>query len=465
MDEIQFDSEHKYMATLNKEGGSRIMNVKGSPEVILGNCSSVMIGGKSEKITKSRYEHLKHQYETLTKKGLRLLAVAKKKVKSEEISHDDVAELTLLGFMGIKDPLRKETKKMYGLTKIAGIRTVVVTGDHKFTARSIAQEMGMKVEEENILEGGHLDKMSDDKLEKDIRKYKIFARVNPHHKLRIIDAWRKRGEVVAMTGDGVNDAPALKSADVGIALNSGTDVAKQNADIILLDNNFKTIVEAIKEGRNIFNNIRKVLLYLLSDSFAEITLITGALVLGLPLPILPVQILWVNLIDDGMPAMAMTLEKGEKDILNNPPRKKDEPVLNLEIKILILIIGVAVNIVLLGIYIWFLRKRPDYSIVHVRTIIFTTLAISTLLYAYSCRSLKSSVLRRDIFSNKYLNYSVILGVLLQSLAVYEPHLQKAFDTVSLGLFDWGIVLGVSVLSIILIEATKYFLVVRRKENV
>lgn len=456
VDEIPFSSEKKFMATLhilkNKE---TIIFVKGSSESILARSSLYEKEDKKHILDATSMNAFHRQYESLSKKGLRVLAFAYKKASSPFFSQPDIDELIFIGFIGIKDPLRKDARHTFENTKKAGIRTVIVTGDHKYTAQSIAREMGLSVKDENILEGFDLDRMSDDELYKKVKHVDIFSRVSPHHKLRIIDAWQKRGEVVAMTGDGVNDAPALKSADIGIALNSGTDVAKENSDIVLLDNNFKTILSAIEQGRIIFDNIRKVVLYLLSDSFAQITLITASLIMGLPLPLIPLQILWINLVADGLPALAFTMEVGEKDILFEKPRKKTEPVLNLQIKLLILFISVGINIPFFIVYYLLLSKGYGYSLEHIRTVIFTSLAISTLLYSFSCRSLRHLIFQKNIFSNKFLNASVILGIVFQLFAIYEPHLQSALRTVSLNVYDWSIVIIFSIFCIIIIESTKF----------
>jgi len=456
IDEIPFSSEKKFMATLHLlQNNENIIYAKGSPESILARSSFYEKEDKKLAMDAPTKSFFNHQYEMLSRKGLRVLAFAYKKSAPPFFLQQDIDDLVFVGFIGIKDPLRKDAKHTFENTKKAGIRTVIVTGDHKYTAQSIAKEMGLSVKDENILEGADLDKMSDDELYKKVKHIDIFSRVNPHHKLRIIDAWQKRGEVVAMTGDGVNDAPALKSADIGIALNSGTDVAKENADIVLLDNNFKTILSAIEQGRIIFDNIRKVVLYLLSDSFAQITLITASLIMGLPLPLIPLQILWINLVADGLPALAFTMEIGEKDIVFEKPRKRNEPVLNLQIKLLILFISVGINIPFFIVYYLLLSKGYGYSLEHIRTIIFTSFSISTLLYSFSCRSLRHLIFQKNIFSNKFLNASVMLGIAFQLLAIYEPHLQDALRTVPLNIYDWSIVIIFSAFSIIIIESTKF----------
>ncbi|MBI3290859.1 HAD-IC family P-type ATPase, partial [Candidatus Falkowbacteria bacterium] len=339
---------------------------------------------------------------------------------------------------------------------------IIVTGDHKLTAKAIVSELGLKVDEKNILEGSDLDKISDDDLVKKISAIDIYARVEPRHKLRIIKAWREKGEVVAMTGDGVNDAPALKAADIGIALGSGTDVAKETSDLILLDNNFKTIVAAVERGRVIFDNIRKVILYLLADAFSEIVLITGALILFLPLPILPAQIIWVNLIADGLPNLALTFEKGEKEVMADKPRKKKEKILNKEMKTLIFIIGVTTDIILLGLF-YILFNLNNQNILHIRTVIFAAIGIDSLIYVFSCRSLRHSVFTKNPFENKYLIAAVIIGLFLQIIAVYHPYLQKIFETMPLTAADWLLVASLAVMKLIAIEISKHHFIVKKSQ--
>lgn len=299
LSEIPFDSKNKYMATLNKlNSNHNVIYVKGAPEKLFSMSKRVRINGEKKPLTTAKIEALGNEYEKLTGQGLRLLAFGYKQVstKTKKINQESLEDIIFVGFIALKDPLRKEAKETIKLTQQAGIRPIIITGDHRLTAKAIVSELGIKVLDKNILEGDQLDSMSDEELSKTVKNIDIYARVDPAHKLRIIDAWQSKGEVVAMTGDGVNDAPAIKSADIGIALGSGTDVAKETSDIILLDNNFKTIVAAIERGRIIFDNIKKVILYLLSDSFSEIILISGALLLHLPLPLLPAQIIWINLI-------------------------------------------------------------------------------------------------------------------------------------------------------------------------
>ena len=461
--EIPFDSEIKYMATLNQLDAEKdVIYVKGAPEKILAMTSQIRINGRKEELAESKIKSLKNQYEKLTRQGLRVLAFAYKQVKNgEKIRLDtELNEMIFIGFIALKDPLRPEAKETLELAKLAGIRPIIVTGDHRLTAKAVMEELGLKTEDKNILEGEQLDKISDEDLLHRVEDIDIYARVEPRHKLRIIKAWQDKGEVVAMTGDGVNDAPAIKAADIGIALGSGTDVAKETSDLILLDNNFKTIIAAVERGRIIFDNIKKVILYLLADGFSEIILVSGSLILGLPLPILPAQIIWVNLIDDGLPNLALTFEPGEKEVMRDKPRKKEEKILNQEMKTLIFIIGLFTNLILLLMF-YLLLKLNYYEINHIRTFIFATLALDSLLYVFSCRSLRHSIFSKNPFSNKYLIIAVVIGLILQIAAIYQPHLQKIFQTVNLGLNDWFLIIGLSLLQTIAIEIAKYYFIVKK----
>ncbi|MFH1291647.1 MAG: HAD-IC family P-type ATPase [bacterium] len=457
--EIPFDSQNKYMATIHshsKDGHEHVF-IKGAPEKIFGFCSQVLSEGHNQKLDKEQLKNLKRKYESLTKKGLRVLAFAYKTGDFKDVKKE-LNELVFLGFVALKDPLRADAKEAINLCQQAGIRPIMITGDHKLTAKAIFEELGFKVNN-NIVEGKDLDKWSDAELRKRVDKIDIYARVEPKHKLRVVDAWQARGEVVAMTGDGINDAPAIKTADIGIALGSGSDVTKETADIVLLDDNFKVIVAAVEQGRVIFENIRKVILYLLSDSFSEIVLIAGSLILGLPLPILATQILWINLVADGLPNIAMALEPGEKEVMDDPPRPKNEPILNREMKVLIFAIGIITDIILLVLFMVLLRMFVDID--YVRTIIFVALGIDSLLYVFSVRSLRHSIFTKNPFSNKYLIGAVLISFMAFFLVIYIPWLQVVFHTVALGWKEWVLVLILATVKIFLIEIVKHRYIVKK----
>ncbi|MCK4517434.1 HAD-IC family P-type ATPase, partial [Candidatus Babeliales bacterium] len=374
--------------------------------------------------------------------------------------HAESHNLTILGLVGLQDPLRPEAAATIKELSEAGIRTVVVTGDHKDTAQKIAEGAGINIREGGCITGVQLDVMSDDVLYDRITSIDLFARVDPKHKIRIVDAWQKQGNCVAMIGDGVNDAPALKVADIGVALGSGSDVAHEISDMVLLDNNLSTISAAVQQGRIIFDNIRKIIVYLMADSFSEIILIAGSMLLGLPLPILATQILWINLVTDGFPDIALTMEPGEPEIMHEKPRPKDEPVMNTEMKALIFIIGIITDLGLFGLY-WGLLQS-EFDLPHIRTIIFTALAIDSLLYVFSVRSFRTPLFRMNPFKNKWLNLAVVGGLIVQLAAIYLPSMQRLFSTVSLGRTEWMIILALALVKITGIEITKDWFIRRNQ---
>lgn len=455
--EIPFNEENKYMATVHSKDGHYAVYIKGAPEALVDMAVKIKCGSSFMEVTDEKRHELKVQYENLSSNGLRVLAVGYKNISELKEGENFKNDIILVGFIGLKDPLRENAKETIASCLASGMRPIIITGDHRLTAKAIIEEVGIKIEQENILEGDKLDKMSDEELQKIIKKISLYARVSPRHKLRIIDAWQAAGEVVAMIGDGVNDAPAIKSADIGISLGSGTDVAKETADIILLDDSFKTIVDIIKEGRVIFDNIRKVILYLLSDSFSEMALITGSLILKLPLPVIPVQILWVNLASDGFAGVAMAMEPEENEIEREPPREKNEPILNLEMKILIFVIGSITALILLGLYVFMYKN--NFSLPYLRTLIFSLLGIDSLIYVFSCRSLRKPIWKINFFSNRLLIWAVLFGIFMQVIAVYLVPLQKLLKTVPLSFKDWIIVLIFGIINIVAIEIGKSFFMV------
>lgn len=462
LDQIPFDSSKKFMATIHehKDKSHRHVFVKGAPEKIFDFCSKVLEQGKKKKLTAKQLSYLKNKYQKLTKKGLRVLAFAYKTGKNFEQTEEELKDLVFLGFIALKDPLRKEAKAAIELAEQAGIRPIVITGDHRLTAQAIFEEIYPK-RKFNIVEGDELDRWTDEELKEKVVDIDIYARVEPKHKLRVVDAWQARGEVVAMTGDGVNDAPALKSADIGVAMADGSDVTKETADLILLDNNFKVIVAAVEQGRVIFDNIRKVIVYLLADSFSEMALIAFSLVMGLPVPILATQIIWINLINDGLPNVAMSLEPGEEGIMKNPPRSRKEPLLNSEMKIIIFAIGLITDILLILLFYFMLGQ--NYDIAYIRTVMFAIIGTDSLIYAFSIRKLHHSIFSSNPFQNKYLILAVSVSFILLLAAIYLPFLQTFFHTVNIGLMDWLVVFGISIFNVVMFEIVKYYFIIKEKK--
>jgi Ca2+-transporting ATPase len=451
VDEIVFDSTRKYAAALHKVGKNKYnLYVLGAPEKLI----------SFSKMSAKEINQIEKELERLAEGGHRIVAVAKKSFLKYDASNQrlegEMKELNFLGLIALHDPLRKDAAEAMREVIKAGIRPIIVTGDHKLTAKKVAKELGFDVNEDNILEGRDLDLLSDKELNEKLNKIKIFARVEPKHKLRIVEAWQKRGEVVAMTGDGINDAPALKRADIGVALGSGTEVAKETSDLILLDDNFNIIVAAVEEGRAILDNIRKVIVYLLTSSFSEVILIGGSLIAGLPLPVLPAQLLWVNLVEDGLPDIALAFEPKEDDLMIQKPKRRDFSLLNKEMKVIIFAIGIFTDLLLLGLYIWLLRG--EHSLEYVRTMMFAALAVDSLLYVLSCKSLRKNLWKVDIFSNKFLMLAIIIGISILFIAVYLPPLQVLLRTVSLSFPDWLLIFGISTFELVLIEAVKWYFI-------
>src|SRR3989338_4333423 len=353
----------------------------------------------------------------------------------------------------LKDAIRQNVKESIELVRKAGVKVIMITGDNKLTAKTIAEELGFSVALSNILEGEELERMSDEELKRRVQDILIYARVSPSDKLRIVTALKNKGEIVAMTGDGVNDAPAIKRADIGVAVGSASEVTKAVSDLIIFDNNFRTIVVAIEEGRGIFDNIKKVVLYLLSDSFSEVFLIVASLLAGFPLPILPAQILWINLVEDSLPSLALAFEPKEKEAMNEPPRKADAPLFDAEMKSVVFAVSVISVIMLLALFYWAMQIYDDIS--YVRTLVFAGLGINTLFYVFAIKSLRKSVFHMDFFSNKYLLAAVGIGLIMLALPLYVPFLQNVLRVQPLGVAEWGIISGIGVVSVLAIEVIKW----------
>jgi Ca2+-transporting ATPase len=456
---FSFNSLYKYSASLHKTGENKnTLYLTGAPEVVLKNSKFFYSEGKEKKMDEKTLDFLSNKLETLTKKGQRVLALSYKNISEKEILKTEdanlVTNLVFVGLMSLSDPIRKEVKDAIRTCKMAGMRPIIVTGDHKFTAKAIASELGIPVKKENIIEGKDLAIMEEDEFRTKIFNYNVYARVEPSQKLRIAKAWQNKGQVVAMTGDGVNDALALKMADIGVALGSGTDVAKEASDLILLNDNFSVIVSAVEEGRRILDNIRKVVTYFLSDSFTEVILIGVSIFAKLPLPVLAAQILWVNLIEDSLPALGLSFEEKEKDVMKRKPESQKTSILNKEMKVLIFAIGIFTDLLLLGLFVWLLNR--GVPIQEIRTIIFANLAISSLFYVFSCKNLKKNFWKINIFDNKILLAGWFWGMGMLLLAIYFPPLQDLLKTQPLGFFDWTLITLLGIINLIFIEGTKYF---------
>ncbi|MDD2731645.1 MAG: HAD-IC family P-type ATPase [Candidatus Pacebacteria bacterium] len=455
--EVPFDSKEKYMARafeINKR--EDIIYVSGAPEKILKMSKYVIFSSKEKLLNKKSRKEIEDKINGLAKKGLRIIGFSYKKVKNVRDLFND---LVFVGLIALKDPIRKEAKGAIEASRKAGMKPIIVTGDHKLTAKVVAEELGFKINGNNIIEGKDLDILSDKELKERLKEIEIYARVEPRHKMRIIEAWQDQGEIVAMTGDGINDTPALKKADIGIALGSGTEVAKGASDLVLLSDNFNVIVAAIKEGRKIIDNVRKVITYLLSDSFTETILVSGALFFGYPLPITAVQILWVNIVEDGLPDLALAFEPAEKDVMKLKPEDYKKELLTKEMKILIFLIGLVTDIILLGLF-FVLFNYSGYEIGHIRSVIFAALTIDSLFTVFSLKSLRKNIWQIDIFSNKLLVFSWIFGVLMILSALYIPVLNSFLKTQPLNFYDMVFVFSLGIIHLFLVEMTKWLFIVK-----
>lgn len=448
---MPFNAKQKFSASLINESGKHLVVFLGAPDILLKHSAL----GEKEK------ESLLEQIDSLAFSGERVLGVAVKEIARAEnfsLSKDfPLSHLSFSGLITFHDPIRPGIKRVIDRVKQAGIKTVILTGDHRGTAVAVGREIGIKIGNDSVLDASELALLSEDDLRKRLPKLSVISRVTPFDKLRIAKLFQEAGEIVAMTGDGVNDAPSIKQADVGIAMGSGTEVAQSVADLVLLDDNFETIVAAIEEGRQILRNIRKVLVYLLSNVTDGLILIGGSLLTGLPLPLNALQILWVNFFTDSFPAVAFAFEK-DSDGLSYKPRKGNLKLFDPLMKFLILVIGVSTSALLFALYYVFIRLGYDEAIV--RTFIFEAFGTYTLLVALSVRSLDKSIFSYPLFSNSYLNGGIAIGIALMASAIYIPGLQTLFGTVALPL-NWVIgVILIGILNIALIEIAKLFF--RRK---
>ncbi|HUU56619.1 MAG TPA: cation-transporting P-type ATPase, partial [bacterium] len=453
--EVPFDSARKRMTAVFDHGGGRVAMVKGAPEIILNLCTAAREGGADKPLTAESRASLEAANADLAARGLRVLAAATRQVGAdEEISDGVERDLTFLGYVAIEDPPRPEVYEAVRNCRTAHITPIMVTGDHKATAAAIAAEVGILDEGHTVLSGADLDELSDEALIDELEDARVLARVTPEHKLRIVRALRARGAVVAMTGDGVNDAPALKEADIGVAMGiTGTDVSKEASDMILTDDNFATIVAAVEEGRAIYANIKKFIHFLLSCNASELLVMFVATLAGWPLPLLPIQILWVNLITDGAPALALGVDPPEVGLLLKRPRPKHAFLFDARDLRLIPVQGLAIAAATLGSYLLVLYYFQE-GLATARTFAFSVLTLSQLFHALNCRSQTRSFFALGPFSNPWLLYAVGFSLMLHFAIIYVPFLQPIFHTVPLSLRDWGLMFAISALPLVFMEIYK-----------
>lgn len=442
--EFPFDSERKMMTVvIETKNGERFAVTKGAPDVVLTRCRELLWFDKQERMTRGYKDRIQAEVETMGKGALRTLAVAFRPVRQgEAIASENEAErnLTFIGLQGMIDPPRVEVKEAIRECQGAGIRTVMITGDHAVTATAIAEELNMLPPGGQVMDGRTLGKLSVNDLQEVIDNVYVFARVSPEHKLKIVKALQQKGHVVAMTGDGVNDAPAIKSANIGISMGrTGTDVAKEASSLILSDDNFATIRAAIKEGRNIYENIRKFIRYLLASNVGEILAMLFAMILALPLPLVPIQILWVNLVTDGLPAMALGMDAPERDLMKRPPRPQNEGVFARGLGWKIVSRGFLVGASTLAVFMIVLNAHPD-DLRAAQTAAFATLVMAQLIHVFDCRC-ERSIFERNFLGNPYLVGAVLSSVLLLLLVIYYEPLQSVFRTKPLTPGGWLLVLA------------------------
>ena len=471
IDEIPFDSDRKLMTTVNKYDNEYYVMTKGAIDNLLKLCTKAYIKGSIIEITKDIKNEILAASNNMSDDALRVLGAAYKILPNSHVEIDSLEnDLILIGLVGMIDPPRLEVKDSISLCMNSGIKTVMITGDHQNTAFAIAKELNITDDAKAVISGAELDKMSDADLNNRIESIRVFARVSPEHKVKIVRALKDKGNIVSMTGDGVNDAPSLKMADIGVAMGiTGTDVAKGAADMILIDDNFSTIVAAIKEGRNIFTNIKKTIIFLLSCNIGEIIALFLAILLGWATPLRPIHILWVNLITDTLPALALGVDPGDPDVMKYKPRDPKDSLFKGE-SLNLLLNGTLIGILTLTAFIigakyysgatnlfpLFPKNLSEDALQHAQTMAFVVLSVSQLVHSLNMRNDKKSIFKIGLFTNKYLIAAIVFGLLLQVLIVSIPAIAKIFSVHSLSLIDWGFVTILSLMPMLFNEIVKIF---------
>ncbi len=454
--EIPFDSDRKMMTTFHRMEGFIRSFTKGAPDVVIERCTHVLLREDTIVLDEGKRRELLEINSRFASQGRRVLALATRRWQEVPWSlapENAERELTLIGFFALQDPPRPEAKEAVARCRRAGIRTIMITGDHRDTAAAIAAELGMLQPGDGSLTGDQLEQMDEEQLKGAVNRVAVFARVSPEHKLRIVEALKYHGHVVAMTGDGVNDAPALKRADIGAAMGiSGTEVAKEASDIVLQDDNFATIVQAVEEGRTIYNNIRGSIQYLLSCNTGEIAAIFSSLLLGLGSPLSPIQILWLNLVTDGPPALALGLEPPQKGIMERPPRNPKEGIFSGGVGAMILWQGLMIGVLSLAAY-W-LALRWGRTLQEAHTMAFVTMAMSQLAHSFNVRSAEQSLFTLGLGSNRSMIYAFVVSAAALFIVILTPFLRSVFGTAMLRPSDWAFVLGLSLIPLVLVEISK-----------
>lgn len=468
--ELPFDSDRKMMTTVHKDQDCYLSITKGALESMLSRITSIYKHGKQYPFTKEEETRIVEIANMMSDQALRVLAIAQKVTKDEnDFTTSLETELTILGLIGMIDPPREEVRDSISQCKDAGIQTVMITGDHRKTALAIASNLGITSDHSQTMTGQELQELSDIELQEKVKNTRVFARVSPEHKVRIVKALKDNGHIASMTGDGVNDAPSLKQADVGVAMGiTGTDVAKGASDIVLTDDNFATIVSAVEHGRNIFQNIKKSILFLLSCNLGEITALFIGILLGLPAPLTAVQILWVNLITDTLPAIALGMDPDDPDVMKEKPRNPKESIFAKGNGSFTIANGLLIGFITLFAFVEGLRFYTDATsifsidfnqiskdaLIHAQTMAFITLSISQLFHSFNLRSRKKSIFKVGLFTNKYLLGAIALGILIQVGLVYIPFFNSVFGIHFLTATDWLLIIGLSILPVVANEFLK-----------
>lgn len=451
--ELPFDYRLKYHAMLHAVDSKNFLTIVGAPEVILELSETIWSDGKRKEMTSADRKNLESVFYTMSQEGLRVVAFAIDPDAGKTLKQGKIHRLSFVGFYGMRDATRPEASLAIKKAEMAGVKVVMITGDHKITAQAIAKEIGIWHEGDEILTGPDIDGMPDMELSERLKTVSVFARVNPEHKMRIIEAYRARGEVVAMTGDGVNDAPSLVAADLGVAMgNIGTEVAKEASDIVLLDDNLESIVSAIEEGRSIYKTIKKVILYLFSTSMGEVLVIIGALILGYPLPILAAQIIWLNFVTDGFLDVSLAMESKEHHLLDGKFEKPKKYLVDKLMTKRMVLMSVVMAIGTLYLF----NNYYEADLAKAWTISLTVLAAFQWFNAWNCRSENKSIFKMNPFSNKYLVGATVLVILLQLFAIYTPVMNTFLKTVPLNLSDWMAIVPVAILIVLVEETRKLF---------
>lgn len=460
IEELPFDSDRKMMTTFHKNyfPNKVVSFTKGAPDILIRKSSKIYLDGKVVPFTDDLKKKVLDVNLKFSREALRVLAMAFREYEKlpEEITPESIErDMVFVGLMGMIDPPREEAKEAIRKCKNAGINTVMITGDYKETAFAIAKQLGMAENEDQAMMGQELDNLSDEELKEVVKTKRVYARVSPEHKVKIVEALKENGEITAMTGDGVNDALALKKSDIGISMGiTGTDVAKNTAEVILTDDNFASIVAAVEEGRIIYSNIKKFVFFLLSCNIGEVLIVFLSILFNYEVPLLPIQLLWLNLVTDSFPALALGMEKGDPEIMNIPPRNPNEPILDKNMVKSLIVQSISISIATLCAYIWGMKTYGTENLTYARTITFATLITAELLRAYSSRSLSHSIFKIGVFSNKTMVKSTAFAFLLLLAVLYIPFLQPVFRTYTIGLRDWGIILVFSIIPLIVGEIYK-----------